>query len=442
MARLSESLAQCFPADGPIWAYMQWAAPLTHTPPALHLASILPVLSYELCRRGFTIPPYGMPRTWFGVVAPSSVAKTSTLYRAKDFSSAFYEEHFVHEAVRPKPWVSLEGSLPGVLHAISSMKDAHGKTCGILYHNEFSRVLRSEDALEPLNMIYDGRDYDRNLRYLQKQVDKGESVQAIIREPAFSAVVTTTPTAIERVSRPETLEGGFFQRVLWIRTSLLREDLQPRPKEDPTGQRFALDIWARWFGYFEAARLRGILPTIRIHPAADHWLDEVLFRSLEEVIIRESFESGVALRMRHHAVNVAAVYAASRCSIHDQQILITQDDVWRAANLVFTCFRSAHDLGGQIRVKTMDLPSKVQALLDYVRECDVAGCTRREAYSVFRGHVGKVELEMIVSVLADGNFVVEQTGFVGPRGGRPIKKLFTPDAWRRLSDSNPSGPPA
>lgn len=438
MAKLSDGLAQCFPAEGPIWAYMQWAHPLTHTPPVLHLASILPVMGYELCRRGFTVPSYGMPRAWFGVVAPSSVAKTSTLHRARDFCSDFYAEQFQHEALRPKPWVSLEGSLPGVLHAISAMRDERGRTCGILYHNEFSRVLRSDDALEPLNMIYDGQDYDRNLRYLQKLADKGEDVKAVIKAPAFSAVVTTTPAALERVSRPDTIEGGFFQRVLWIRTGLLKEDLKPRPTDDHVGRRFALDIWSRWFGYFEALRVQGLSPEIHFEPAADHWLDENLFRALEDLIVRESFEAGVAMRARHHAANIAAVYAATRVSIADNHIWVTQDDVWRAANLVIACLQSARTLGGQLHVKTMDLPSKLQTLLDFICDRDIQGCTRREAYNVFHRHVGKVEMEMIISVLLDGNFVVEQVQIDAHAGaGRPPRKLYTPDAWARLTRKSP-----
>lgn len=431
MARLSNALAQCFPAEGPIWAYMQWAHRLSHTPPVLHLASILPVMGYELCRRGFSIPEYGTPRAWFGIVAASSVAKTSTLSRARDFSQNFYAEHFAHESIRPRPWVSLEGSLPGVLHAISGMQDDKGKTCGILYHNEFSRVLRSEDALEPLNMIYDGNDLDRNLRYLQKQADQGANVTAVIKQPAFSACVTTTPSALDRVARADMLEGGLFQRMLWIRCGLTREELQPRPLSDPTGRRFVMDTWGNWFGVFEAHRLRGLTPTIAFDPAALTWLDSV-FESLGDLIVRETFEAGVAIRATHHATGLAAIYAASRNSVHDGQIWVSVDDIWRAVNLVLMCLSNARELGGALLVKTMSLSSKLQHMLNFVKERDAAGCTRRDAYTLFHGHISKVEMEALISVLLEMNLIVEQVGFVtGP--GRPSKKLYTPEAWRRLS---------
>ena len=432
MAKLSEQLAQCFPAEGPIWAYMQWAHKLSHTPPVLHLASIVPVIGYELCRRGFTITEYGSPRAWFGVVAASSVAKTSTLSRARQFSVDFYTEHFTHEALRPKPWVSLEGSLPGVLHAISSMQDERGRTCGVLYHNEFSRVLRSEDALEPLNMIYDGNDYDRNLRYLQKLADKGENVSAVIKQPSFSACVTTTPSALSRVARTDMLEGGLFQRMLWIRCGLLREELQPRPISDPVGQRFVQDVWGNWFGTLEAHRLAGLGPTIAFEPAALKWLDDVVFGSLGDLIVRESFESGVAIRASAHATHLAAIYAASRGRVRDGQIWVGADDVWRAANLVIMCLHNARELGGALFVKTMDLASRLQLLLSHVKDKDVNGCTRREAYDAFHGHVGKVEMEAMIGILLDAGHVVEH--IAPPSGrGRPSRKLYTSDAWRRIS---------
>lgn len=435
MARLPEALERCFPAEGPIWAYMQWAHRLSHTPPILHLASIIPVMSYELCRRGFTIPEFGTPRAWFGVVAASSVAKTSTLSRARDFSQNFYSEHFVHESIRPKPWVSLEGSLPGVLHAISGMQDDKGRTAGILYHNEFSRVLRSEDALEPLNMIYDGNDLDRNLRYLQKQQDQGSNVSAVIKQPSFSAVVTTTPSAMERVARADMLEGGLFQRMLWVRCGLTRSELQPRPLSDPTGKRYVMDTWANWFGIFEAHRLRGLVPTIAFEPAALQWLDSV-FESLGDLIVRETFESGVAIRATHHATGLAAVYAASRNAVHDGQIWVGPDDVFRAVNLVAECLGNAQKLGGQLFVKTMSLSSKSQHLLNCVKDRDVHGCTRREVYELFHRHVGKVEMELIIATLIEMGLIVEQVAFPKSGPGRPSKKLYTPDAWRRASGTN------
>lgn len=438
MAKLTEELSRCFPAQGPIFAYMQWAHRLTHAPPILHLTSILPVWGFELCRRGMFTPEFGAPRVWFGVVAASSIGKTSALARAKKFSEEWYADHFTHEATRPRPWVSLEGSLPGVLHAISSLTDEHGRTAGILHHNEFSRVLRSEDALEPLNMIYDGENVDRNLRYLQKLADKGEDTKAIIQAPSFSAVVTTTPSAIARVVRPDTIEGGLWQRILWLRARVDQNELQARPYIDEEGKRFALDEWARWFGTMESYRLQGLSKRIYFRKEASDWLDSALFYSMREILAKETFESSVAMRASAHASNIAVIYAASRLSVHDGCVIVEADDVVRAANLVAMCMRTSFELGGALLTKTMDLSEKQRFLLHILEGARADGLPRRDLYKSFHGHLNKAQIDEVVQTLADADLIVEEV--TPSRGGRPGRRLWTSLWWRHRASAGSTGP--
>jgi len=404
----------------------------------MHLAAILPLAGYELCRRGVTLgDTFGSPRVWFGVVAPSSVGKTSTLGAVRKFSEAFYKDRF-RDGAQPKPWVSLEGSLPGVIHAISTLTDERGRTAGILYHNEFSKVVRLDDVVEPLNEIYDGRDYTRNLRYLQKAAEIGQSnSQAQIKNPAFSAVVTTTPRAFERVIKPEILEGGLFVRFLWLHEQISPGDLQPRRLKDDLGLARVLWTWDNWFGLLEAARLRGMRPIVEFAPEATYWLDNVFFELLRGRIAKEDVEAGLALRAPEHAQHIAAIYAASRGSFlvddpNDAQappyVYVTVNDVIRAANLVTRCFYRGTALGVQLGLPHMQQSEKVARAIEAVKAAGLLGCTRSQIHRVFSGNLGRGEIDELVATLVDLGAAVEETASTG-RPGRPRKTVFSMEAW-------------
>lgn len=436
LASLDSEVAGCFPAEGPIHSYVQWAHRLTHAPAITHVAAITPLLGYELCRRGFTLPGYGTPRVWFGLIAPPAVGKTTVLGWAQDFTRDWYAEHFEHEAITPRPWVSLEGSLPGVLQAIASMGDPFSQTtCGILFHTEFSKVLRADDALEPLNMIYDGRDYERNLRYLQKAAEQGVTSQpkAVIKGPAFSALATTTPSAFSRVCRAETLEGGLFSRFMWLREKLSRDSLQFEPAEDPVGRRWALGAWSNWFGRMEALRLEGLSPTIAFDEAGREWLKTVLFDSLRDSMVRENYEASIAVRVLPHTSRLAAIYAASRASVYKGQVYVTLDDIMRAANMTIRCMRDALALAGEVAIGTMNLTERQRVVLDAITRAGETGIVRRQLYAITGGHVDKGQLDLIMASLEDAGLIVEEVAS-GPAGGRPARRAYTVEAWRRKND--------
>ena len=440
MAKLSDELRSCLPESGPIREYVEWAAPLSHAPPTMHLASIVPLAGYELCRRGLTLGRLGPPRVWFGIVASSSVGKTSTLGEARKFSEAFYAERFSRENSAPKPWVSLEGSLPGVIHAIAQLTDERGRTAGILYHNEFSKVVRLDDVVEPLNEIYDGRDYSRNLRYLQKATENGQQngMQAQIKSPAFSAVVTTTPRAFERVIKPEILEGGLFVRFLWLHERLLASDLQPQQLDDPAGWAQVLHSWDNWFGTLEAMRLHNLLPTIRIAEDANGWMDHVFFEVMRERIAREDVESGLALRAPAQTRHLAAIYAASRgsfaCDVGDSRpfVYVTLSDVMSAANLVMRCLGKGAALGVQLGLESMRLSEKHTRVLAAVQEAGLLGLTRGEVFRLFSSNLDKNQIDSLIATLVDASEIHEEVVMTPGQRGRPPKVIYSTQAWRIL----------
>lgn len=426
MAALTPELQNCFPTSGPLYAYMQWAAPLSHTPPILHLTSILPVMAFELCRRGFYLPEYGAPRVWFAIVAPSSIGKTKSLGQAQEFSKSWYAEQFDRGQTRPKPWVSLEGSLPGVIHALTTLTDDQGRTCGILTHPEFSRVLRADDALELLNVLYDGRDLERNLRYLQKRADDGHENGAVVHAPQLSAVVTTTPSALAKVVRSDTIEGGLWQRFLWLQTRIAPDDLQARPKLDPQGMRHVREEWSRWYATMEAWRVQNVSPKIAFRFDAVQWLDTHLFEGMRDLLLREDFVASVALRASTHASHIAAIYAASRLSFHGDQIIVELDDVIRAANLVVRALYTAKELGGALLSKTMELSERQLHLVRLLEIAGIEGISRREVYKAFHGNLDKGAIEQLIQTLIDSEHIVEEfIQAVGPGGGRPGRRLWT-----------------
>lgn len=446
MAKLPEDLQACYPTQGPLADYVTWAHRLTHAPPAIHIASVLPLLSYELVRRGFRLPIYDTLTLWMGVIAPPGSAKNTCLRWARDFSKDFYEGVYGPD-LAPKPWISFEGSLQGVLHAISERTDKDLPVIpGVLYHTEASKIFFADEAPSTLCQLYDGEDIERNYRYLQKAKAEGQAAPIVIKAPQLSAVFMTTRAALDRVIQREMLEGGLFSRLLWLQEKL--DGLTPFPKADSVGRTELVKRWIGWSRALDGLRAGYDLQLeIGLDPHALQFLEQTLFERLASSMKSESMEASVALRAMPHATRVAAVFAASRLNVEQERhpqtgalrsrIVIGLDDMIRAANFVLRSFQSAMDLGWKSAIQHAPVDTKREMLLKQVKATGRAGLRRIDIYKLFAGHCTKRIIDDLVAELVDAELVV-QTLMPATRG-RPAFRLFDVDVWDEVDAILKSG---
>lgn len=440
MAELSEEIRHCYPEEGPITAYLEWASRTSHTPPEAHLASVLPVVGFELCRRGYRLHDGSTPHAWFAVIAGPGTGKTTALTMARKFSTSFYGEVF-HQDLAPKPWVSLAGSMSGVLQHLGGLANESGITPAVLHHTEVSEVFRNREAYEPLCRLYDNEPIERNLRYLQQAIAQGDTAAkqaSNIERPAISAIVTTTPSFSNQI-QAEMLTGGLLSRFLWLRLVLRTKEMQPEFQFDREGRAWALSWWKHWFGLLDQQRRSGGSLEIAYAGVARKFFNDQFFEQIRTLVddgqgySREDYIGGVCHRMLSHARRIATLYAGSRAAFHKGQIMVDLDDAIRAANLVSRCMKDTITLSAPVAVDAMRLDEREMLLMTALRRAGERGMTRRDVYGIFNNRVDKGALGLLIQTLVDKESIVEYAVPTG-RPGRPSTRLYAAEAWSRVAE--------
>lgn len=441
MARISDEIRAQFPSGtNPISAYVEWASRLSHTPPEMHLGAILAPWAYEMSRFGLRVGSTPA-RHWVGLVADSGVSKTSTVNRVRDFSEAFYDRLFKRTSVTvPTSWVSLNGSLPGVLHKLSQLGTFNGHTCAILHHDEATAILRREDTADALNELYNGRTIERNLRYLQKQSDEGGTTDNSIVKPITQMIVTTTPTALERVLKPEMVEGGLYYRILWIHASLRKEDLMPRPLEDLEGRKWVLDWWEYTWRELHARATHRTQPLYRrilFEPEAYDWLDQHLFYQFRDIMVADRFDKGLVMRMSPQAQQLAALYATARLRIRNNHITVGLEEVQAAGAFMLARRAASASLGQAVVAPNETFDRRQRRVLNALTDAGTRGLKRSELYRLFNNRVTAGELEVVLDALTERELIATAALETGPSdpttpNGRKRLYYFTPEAAAAL----------
>jgi len=416
-----DDIDDCFPAVGVLRTYMDWAHRTTHTPPIFHLAAILPVLAYEAARRGYILDVEDsqplLLRVWTCIAGSSGAGKGTALMRAKDFSDQFYKQRRI-EFENP-PFLALEGSIPGVLTALADRyyQEDFERTTAILYHEELSKVLLQDAAAEALIMLYDGRDYVRNLRSIQKAQADGEKVNDTIRKPMVSAVFTTPSASLEASSTVQHVAGGLYSRMLWMVGDVTRDKLMFRERREEQRLAHALKDWSQWAASLDGHAMMRKPLKIHLPQTSENLLAEGLFDQLRSRIAEDSRLQGVYLRLLTHARVLAGLFAFSRGAPE-----VDLDDMCRAVNLATVCLAHVETLDEQLAVSSgYRLQTRV---LDLVRRTAAKGVTRRELYVTLK--LTKGELENALEALLDRSDVVERT-MRKPGPGRPSQMYFLPE---------------
>src|SRR5512135_1796367 len=91
LPRVDATFAATIPTEGLLHAYLYSAIPTTHAPPSYHLGAILPVLAYEIARRGIRIgTTMTLPRVWTCLVGGSGHGKSTCHRYARRFAREWH----------------------------------------------------------------------------------------------------------------------------------------------------------------------------------------------------------------------------------------------------------------------------------------------------------------------------------------------------------------
>lgn len=431
MAQIHDDLRNCFPSAGPLHDYVHFMRTVTHAPPALHVACSVPLVAYELARRGFKLAMFDSLNIWIGMIAPPAAAKTFSLRQVQRFSEDVYQRVFGND-LAPQPWISFEGSLPGVLHHIASLKKPElPYVPGILCHTEGSKVFSAKEGnSETLCQIYDGDKIKQHLRYMQKAAAEGEEVADEIPPMQMSALLTTTRAALQNVLKLEMLEGGLYSRLLWLYEKLNQVDLQPWPTPNAQGRDALVTTWASWLRTLDGLRAgHNLRPEIQFSDEALAFLKDHLFESLKPFMTMESLEASVAVRVMPHAARIAACYAATQLehriafTTSGAHLVVQEDDARRAANIVLRAYHSSMRIGRQGTVQHASISDKRGRIAAEVNKAGIVGLSKRDLYALFGGNIDKKALDQLVAELEESEEVISFRMNTGGRG-RPAVRYF------------------
>lgn len=419
---LSKELRACYPARGVIATYMEWVHRLTHAPPQMHLAAILPVIAYEANRRQWQLENGEPLHIWTLIVSPSGVGKTTSLRYAQDIHDTW------GMATRgggwKSPWESAEGSLPGVAEALVGHFDEGNQTTNaILHHSEMSKMLRGDESLEWFCQLFDRGDLKRNLRYLQKRKDDGEEVQDTIRNAKISAIFTTTRASFQEVFREATLRGGFASRLLWFSGSVPPEQLMPMQLVDELGRGKVIQTFSEWTSVLdgmtltiadrEGAHYRSA-KVVHLTPEATQ-LHLEYFDELRPLIVdaREEWNS-LGNRAAIYSLRIAALYAL--VSGHPT---IEAEDMTCAINLMRYLFRGLTELLPNLRPEDR-FQKQYRRVLEAMKAYAAHSPKIPRSAILQQVRLSVAEFDIIAKTLIEGDVIQEiQTVPVGP--GRPTK---------------------
>lgn len=412
---IAPDLRDCYPSAGPIHAYMEWAHRVTHTPPQFHLAAILPPVATEANRRGWTIDPAEPMHIWSAIVAGAAIGKTTAATMAEDFTRAWMQRAMGAEF--QDTWTSLEGSLPGVYHALTSKFDERtGTTVATLSHSELSRVLRSDDALEMLCMLFDTRDVQRNLRYYQKRKDDGDADEneGTIRSPRISALVTTTQASLEDTFRAVMLRGGLASRLVWFTGTVTAEQLMPRERVEPELYSFAQDEFWRWSGRlatmesrYAAAKLPKV---ITVSDAADDMLTSFYDGLRERIVDQADPLASVYQRSTRMALRIAGIYALSLGRTE-----IDVEDLAPAMRLIELTLGYVGSLTPSLTESKLE--RNRGKLMNEIRSAGQQGIKKTRAFRLLAG-LSKFEIDNVLADLVEMELILDLPSTVDRLNGR------------------------
>lgn len=396
LPRVNATLAAAIPSTGLLHAYLYSAIPTTHAPPSYHLGAILPVLAYEVARRGIVVSTtMSLPRVWTCLVGGSGHGKSTCHRYARKFAREWHEM-LLGENYRD-PFLHLDGSIPGILNAASAFYVPElDASVGVFETDEVSKILSQLDSVaETLCQVYDGETITRQLRDFQKRKAAGEKVEDTLRNPAISACFATTPSSLEHVGKGYHLEGGLFARILWFHAALDPSALMPTEIVLPEHRTHTLTMWREWAGWLDGEILLGWDRQMTFEPAAIQLFRRQFDAYRAKLIDERDRVNSARMRAINYAGTIAALYALSCGAMH-----VSEEDVAAAINLVEMCLTTLVNLDKTVAV-SVDQRLR-QRVLELV-QAHPEGCHKGVFYR--RLNVEQKDLEPVLSTLLDAHMI-------------------------------------
>lgn len=424
----AETMAM-IPPHGQVHEYVWWASQVTYANPIWHLASILPALAYDFAMLGFDFPGRRRQIALQSFLIGRSTAAKSTCLR---LAKSFHEDFLL--ATRPRgwdldsntPWLQAEGTVPGLLEALSDKWDQEQElTPAILYNEEVENLLTTKDpqVIRTLMQLFDSMPkVERQLAKYRAQAKEGGAPPSCVRRPAVGGVFASTISAMQDTMKARHFEGGLVSRALWFVAEPDLTRYRDIVDFDRRAQREVVQWrWAQYGPHLYGLRARGdgwnVKPFSKEVKAIfderiskrflQAWADE------EEAIAAQLMRAGML------AQTISCIYALS-CG----RLEVLPEDAEAAVNLVQFSIDSVSTLAGLTADEAhWRARNKV---LEVVRRQPVAvGANRALLYKTLK--VNKGELDQIMASMVDEGVLIECQIKSGGRG-RPSLNYKFPEA--------------
>lgn len=401
----SQAIFDILPDGCALRKYVEWATAAYGSPPVYHLASILTVAAFELERRGFYLRRVSdggkFPLTlWFFFVGDSGTGKSTAINAVQDFATDAWQEG---SQEFPEPWLEPDGSIQGIVVALQSFYERGLNTTPcLMYHHEAAQIFNTRESIgEQLCKISDGRTFQSNYRRNQNRKGEDSNADRVIN-PRVSLLMASTEAQLAPHFRDHHRSGGLFTRVIWLRPTFEKADVQFsqefRGAASLQAQRGeALVSMVQWFA--QLSLLQADSKAFEFTQAAHEYLERKLFFPF-----REQFEPGandnmhgVRMRLVEKSRVLAVLLAATRGSCK-----VEVEDVTRTVDLIQLLLEHAkkmsHFGAGEIFRHVL----RVEGIIKGAGE---RGVFRKSIYSQLR--VEKRVMDNIFDTLTDAGKVYQ-----------------------------------
>jgi hypothetical protein len=421
---IDAALSSSIPESGPLRDYMNWAVQTTAADPYFHLAAILPSFAHELTRKGFRLGSSLRPlRLMTAIIGESGRGKSTCLSNARRLTKEWMA---ITEPDRMQPHLHANGSIAGIIHAMQSHWHEEGQcTSPIFTLDELSALLTHDQFADAFNQLWDGTDFQRHYRHLQKASDATESTT--VRSPVLLGAFAGTVSALQPVVEGYHIEGGIISRILWYR--------QEPPLNDADFSKYmhvcfdSHEEWrsqvaqscAAWSAALKAYRIMGNPRMILVEDEVYEFIREKLWGQVRSA--QGSRTGSVITRLVEHVQTVGAIYAATESTLAEG-ITVKVRHVAMALRFIEKCRDSI--LGIEKHLAVEQVMKDVAAVQDVISASGAEGATRSELYP--KTKLPKNRIDQAISHLVDSEDIVQVMSKATGRGRRSIRYYVTAHA--------------
>ena len=423
---VSEEVQACFPTSGALHAYVWWATQTTHAPSWWHVATGLTMIAHSAARNGYVLgsDQRMKPSLWVALIGPSAAGKSTAINRAIDF----YTDHL--DAVKARdPFVMAEGSIPGIFERLTDgWDDEMGRTLGILYQDEFSRLLDRKDTVaEMIMQLVDGRTIERHKVSDRKAAAQGQKTHSTMRNPVLSAMFATTYSSLRRVTHGNHLDGGLYSRLLWFVADPDPSRLQMLPTPRPLHRRAALTEWREWEKWLITLDVNTTERAVEVPEEVYSILHDSLFETARQNLRVDDRLNGTRLRAVIQAYKTAALFAFSQ-----GRLKVISEDMDAAVNLIEKCTAGLERVDPELG--NSEIMQLVNVAFRAVQGRGTDGLGRSQLYPVLKSP--KAMVEQVISTLLDEGSIREVTiKTPGKRG--PAPRRYVACGAQRFTGDDP-----